>query len=58
MLASAILDRLVHHSSVVNILGSSYRTATALSKINNKNLSTFVHENLGQIVQSNIDIYK
>ena len=37
MLASAILDRLVHHSSLVNILGSSYRTATALSKINNKN---------------------
>ena len=37
MLASAILDRLVHHSSRVNILGSSYRTATALSKINNKN---------------------
>ena len=37
MLASAILDRLVHHSSIVNILGSSYRTATALSKINNKN---------------------
>ena len=33
MLASAILDRLVHHSSIVNILGSSYRTATALSKI-------------------------
>ena len=37
MLASAILDRLVHHSIIVNILGSSYRTATALSKINNKN---------------------
>ena len=37
MLASAILDRLVHHSSIVNRLGSSYRTATALSKINNKN---------------------
>lgn len=36
MLASAILDRLVHHSSIVNILGSSYRTATALSKINDK----------------------
>lgn len=34
MLASAILDRLVHHSSIVNILGSSYRTATALSKRN------------------------
>jgi DNA replication protein DnaC len=37
MLASAILDRLVHHSSIVNILGNSYRTATALSKISNKN---------------------
>jgi DNA replication protein DnaC len=33
MLASAILDRLVHHSSIVNILGNSYRTAAALSKI-------------------------
>lgn len=33
MLASAILDRLVHHSSIVNILGNSYRTASALSKI-------------------------
>lgn len=37
MLASAILDRLVHHSSIVNILGNSYRTASALSKIANKN---------------------
>lgn len=37
MLASAILDRLVHHSSIVNILGNSYRTATALSKISNNN---------------------
>ncbi|MGL6106956.1 hypothetical protein [Romboutsia sp.] len=36
MLASAILDRLVNHSSIVNILGSFYRTSTALSKINNK----------------------
>ncbi|WP_028306898.1 IS21-like element helper ATPase IstB [Desulfitibacter alkalitolerans] len=36
MLASAILDRLVHHSSIVNILGSSYRTAEALSKVNQK----------------------
>ena len=33
MIASAILDRIVHHSSIVNILGNSYRTATALSKI-------------------------
>lgn len=33
LLASTILDRLVHHSSIVNILGSSYRTATALSKV-------------------------
>lgn len=37
MLASAILDRLVHHSSIVNILGNSYRTASALSKTSNKN---------------------
>lgn len=36
MLASAILDRLVHHSSIINILGSSYRTAEALSKISQK----------------------
>lgn len=36
MLASAIIDRLVHHSTIVNILGNSYRTATALSKISNK----------------------
>jgi len=33
LIASAILDRLVHYSSIVNILGSSYRTATALSKV-------------------------
>lgn len=37
MLASAILDRLVHHSTIINILGNSYRTATALSKIADKN---------------------
>lgn len=36
MLASAILDRLVHHSSIVNILGSSYRTPEALSKVGQK----------------------
>lgn len=36
MIASAILDRLVHHSSIVNILGNSYRTASALSKISSK----------------------
>ncbi len=36
MLASAILDRLVHHSSIINILGSSYRTAEALSKVGQK----------------------
>ncbi len=35
MLASAILDRLVHHSNIVNISGKSYRTAEALSKLNN-----------------------
>lgn len=37
MLASAILDRLVHHSSIVNILGNSYRTAQALSKVQKNN---------------------
>lgn len=37
ILASAILDRLVHHSSIVNILGNSYRTASALSKRSSKN---------------------
>jgi DNA replication protein DnaC len=36
MVASAILDRLVHHSSIISILGSSYRTAEALSKVNKK----------------------
>lgn len=36
MIASAILDRLVHHSSIVSILGSSYRTAEALSKVSQK----------------------
>lgn len=39
MIASAILDRLVHHSSIVNILGNSYRTAAALSKISNEEIS-------------------
>lgn len=37
LIASAILDRLVHHSSIINILGNSYRTATALSKVNKQN---------------------
>lgn len=36
MLASSILDRLVHHSSIVNILGSSYRMATAHSRQSNR----------------------
>lgn len=56
MLASAILDRLVHHSTIVNILGNSYRTATALSKISDKNNWTIVHKNIGTIVQNNLDI--
>jgi len=30
MLASDILDRLVHHSSIIKILGSSYRTTKIL----------------------------
>lgn len=38
MLASAILDRLVHHSSIVNILGNSYRTAEALSRISDEKI--------------------
>ena len=33
LLASAILDRLIHHSTIVNISGKSYRTARALSNI-------------------------
>jgi len=37
MIASAILDRLVHHSSIVNIMGNSYRTAHALSKSESEN---------------------
>ena len=36
LLASAILDRLVHHSHIINITGNSYRTASALSKISKK----------------------
>ncbi|WP_279233151.1 ATP-binding protein [Marinisporobacter balticus] len=35
MLASAILDRLIPHSSIVNILSNSYSIATALSRISN-----------------------
>lgn len=31
MIASAILDRLVHHASIVNIIGKSYRMAQAFS---------------------------
>ena len=37
MIASAILDRLIHHSSLINIMGNSYRTAYALSKISDEN---------------------
>ena len=37
MLASAILDRLVPHSSIVSILGNSYRTAEALSRVQKNN---------------------
>lgn len=36
MLASAILDRLIHHSNIINITGNSYRTASALSKMKDK----------------------
>jgi DNA replication protein DnaC len=36
MIASAILDRLVHHSSIINIMGNSYRTAYALSKLSSE----------------------
>ncbi|MGG7149946.1 hypothetical protein ACQPUR_04705 [Clostridium neonatale] len=31
------ITQLTHHSNIVNILGNSYRTATALSKISDKN---------------------
>jgi len=37
MIASAILDRLIHHSSLINIMGNSYRAAYALSKISDEN---------------------
>jgi DNA replication protein DnaC len=37
MIASAILDRLIHHSTIVNIVGPSYRTAHALSKFKKEN---------------------
>ena len=36
MIASAILDRLAHHSSIINIMGNSYRTAYALSKLSDE----------------------
>lgn len=37
LIASAILDRLIHHSHIVNIVGPSYRTAQALSKFKKEN---------------------
>ena len=37
MLASSILEILIHYPTIVNILGNSYRTATTLSKIADKN---------------------
>ncbi len=37
MLASAILDRLIHHASIITITGNSYRTASALSKKDKSN---------------------
>ena len=39
-IASAILDRLIHHSHVINIMGNSYRTAEALSKIDDEQKPT------------------
>lgn len=57
MLASAILDRLVHHSNIVNILGNSYRMATALSKISYKNIGTIIQNNLDINIQQMIVNY-
>lgn len=38
-LASAILDRLLHHSHVINIKGPSYRLKSKVSVISDKNIS-------------------
>ena len=54
MLASAILDRLVHHSSIVNILGSSYRTVEALSKVGQKIINCM---KIFALLYKNIDVY-
>ena len=37
VLANAILDRLLHHSYVINITGRSYRTKDKISMIEDKN---------------------
>ena len=57
MLTSAILDRLVYHSTLVNILWNSYRTAI-LSKIADKNDSRIVHKKIGTIAQNSLNINK
>ena len=35
MIANAILDRLIHHSSIFNINGPSYRAKDKFDKVNN-----------------------
>ncbi len=36
MIANAILDRLVHHSHIINITGKSYRTKNLISDADDK----------------------
>ena len=50
LLASAILNRLIHHSTIVTSLGNSYKTAPSLSKISDKNNWTIIHKNIGIII--------
>ena len=37
MIANAILDRLIHHSHVINISGKSYRTKNLLANHDSEN---------------------
>ena len=37
VLANAILDRLLHHANVINIVGRSYRTKNLISELEDDN---------------------
>lgn len=45
VLANAILDRLLHHSHVINITGRSYRTKDKISMIDSSNASSSISGN-------------